>query len=170
MLWTNYKQLAFRRGEIIWIVLLYTHVPHPRFSLSPLTETDYNRKSSPFQTNVLLCWGQLYLKQCDNISSRCNQIITSWIKMLSRQTITWKPIKRLPPYSTFSSLSILSTLSVVFPCAHLLFHFPIPFSVLCLHLHSQFTLLPPPLLLYSPILPSLCLLFPSPQLRATATE
>lgn len=49
-------------------------------------------------------------QQSDNISSRCNQIIALWIKMLSRQT-NWKQLKRCAfppllisaPYSCFFS-------------------------------------------------------------------
>lgn len=85
----------------------------------------------------------------DNISTRCNQIITSWIKMLSRQTITWKPIKPLQSHPAFS-LSPFNQLSplVVFPCAHLLLHPSFsPLSQQPVHTSpfpSQLSFLPPP--------------------------
>lgn len=105
-------------------------------------------------------------QQSNNISSRCNQIITSWIKMISRQTITWKPIKPLQPHSFFS-LPILSPLSsdCLSMCSS-----PFPSSSSCLYsactstITSHFSLpSSSSSLLYS--VPSVPLL---PQLRATA--
>lgn len=74
--------------------------------------------------------------------------------MLSRQTITWKPIKPLEPHSTFPSPHFINPLHLLSLHVLLLsFSISPSLSLLCLHLRNQFTL--PSSTLLSPPPPSL---------------